>query len=181
MKGIIFTEFLAMVEDTWGLATLDDLLERTTTATNGAYTSVGNYASDELLAMVGALASLTAEPPHALVEAFGRHLAASFVAKFPQFFADTGSVFDVLKRVDQLIHIEVCKLYSEATPPRFTVAEVGPSTLVVHYESKRDMALVAQGIIAGCAQHFDETLTITREDLPFTDKHRATFTLRRAP
>ena len=52
MKGIVFTEFLEMVEDRHGLDFCDELLEGTDLASGGVYTSVGTYAVAELVAVL---------------------------------------------------------------------------------------------------------------------------------
>ena len=41
MKGLVFTEFLEMVESKWGLATVDRVIQGAALPNNGAYTSVG--------------------------------------------------------------------------------------------------------------------------------------------
>ena len=43
MKGIVFTEFLEMVEEKYGLEMVDDIIENANLQSHGAYTSVGTY------------------------------------------------------------------------------------------------------------------------------------------
>ena len=49
MKGIVFVQFVEMVEEKFGLATADRIIEQSKLSTNGAYTSVGTYDHTELL------------------------------------------------------------------------------------------------------------------------------------
>ena len=48
MKGIVFTVFTELVEDTFGLEMLDTIIEESNLASKGAYTSTGNYKFEEL-------------------------------------------------------------------------------------------------------------------------------------
>ena len=55
MKGIIFTEFLEMVETEYGMDMVDRLIDSSKIASQGAYTSVGTYDHRELIHLVGEL------------------------------------------------------------------------------------------------------------------------------
>ena len=43
MKGIVFTEFLEMVEDKFSADMVDDIIDDCDLASGGAYTAVGTY------------------------------------------------------------------------------------------------------------------------------------------
>ena len=43
MKGVIFTEFLELVEKKFGLAMVDKIIGQSNLASEGIYTSVGTY------------------------------------------------------------------------------------------------------------------------------------------
>ncbi|MFT6414777.1 MAG: hypothetical protein ACJARZ_000109 [Dokdonia sp.] len=43
MKGIIFTEFLDLVEATFGLEMVDIILNASKLPSNGVYTTIGTY------------------------------------------------------------------------------------------------------------------------------------------
>lgn len=86
MKGIVFTEFMGMVEQRWGMDMVDDLIDATNPRSKGAYTGVGTYELGELVAYVVELSRRINVPVPDLVKAFGTFLAGSFVKKFPAFF-----------------------------------------------------------------------------------------------
>ena len=52
MKGIVFKEFIDMVEATFGEEMLDTVIENSDLPSGGVYTSVGTYPHTELVAMV---------------------------------------------------------------------------------------------------------------------------------
>ncbi len=55
MKGIVFTEFLEMVEDKFGLETVDSIIENSNLPSEGIYTSVGTYDFNEMVSLITSL------------------------------------------------------------------------------------------------------------------------------
>lgn len=86
MKGVIFTEFLTLVEQEFGMAVVDAIVQESNLETGGAYTSLGTYDHRELLSMVGRLAEETGLPASELVTSFGRHLIGAFTKRYSAFF-----------------------------------------------------------------------------------------------
>src|SRR5688572_20439814 len=52
VKGIVFTEFMEMVESSFGLAVTQKILDHSNVPSKGVYTSVGTYDDQELLSLV---------------------------------------------------------------------------------------------------------------------------------
>lgn len=166
MLGMVFTEFLEMVEQRFSPAVADQLLTRVQTTSGGAYTAVGNYPHQEMSALVQALASHTGLPTAALVQAFGEYLFERFVLLYPGFFADQPDSFGLLASVDAYIHREVRKLYPDAELPQIHVQRESEQRLVLNYRSARAMADLAEGLIRACIRHYGETVQLQRTDLP---------------
>lgn len=179
MKGIVFTEFLDMAEEKFGPEVVDEVLEASDLPNGGAYTAVGTYDHSEMLRMVGALSRSTSLEAPELVKAFGEHLAGRFVAGYPLFFAGISSTFDFLPTIESHIHVEVRKLYSDADLPTFTCERLGPDRMQFEYRSPRPFADLAEGLMAGTAKHFGETIGIEREDLAVESGYAARFVLTR--
>lgn len=164
MKGIVFTEFLEMVEDVFSPEMADRIITESQLASDGAYTAVGTYPHDEILAMVGALSRLTGNDAETLVRAFGRHLFTRFVMLYPGFFTEVGGTFDFLGRIEDHVHKEVQKLYPDAELPTFTCRYPTPEVMVMKYESQRPFAALAEGLIEGAIEHWGEDIALTRSD-----------------
>ena len=165
MKGVVFTEFLEMVEQRFSLEAVDQILSRAAPPHGGTYTAVGTYPVEEMFALVTALAEVSKAPIPDLLFTFGEHLFGRFHAGFPQFFREKTTALDFLERVDSYIHIEVRKLYPDAELPKFDAERVSERELVLVYHSRRRMADLAHGLIAGCGKHFGVALQVEREDL----------------
>lgn len=163
MKGIVFTEFLDMVENNFGVTVLDRILTRSVLPSGGIYTAVGTYSHTELLALVTQLSEATDRPVPSLVRAYGEYLFQRFAVLYPQLFAGVDDAFGFIERIDGYIHVEVRKLYPDAELPRFLARRVGDDELELTYESPRPFADLAEGLIQGCFDHFHSEVEIERQ------------------
>ncbi len=59
MKGIVFSEFIELVEEKFGLETVDTILDNSELSNGGAYTAVGTYPHQEMFILVKALSDKT--------------------------------------------------------------------------------------------------------------------------
>lgn len=166
MKGIVFREFIDMVESQFSLETADAIIAASTLSTGGAYTSVGTYPHEEMVSLVTHLSRETKTPVRDLLMHFGRHLFQRFAVVHPEHVLSYQSAFDLLRRLDGNIHVEVRKLYNGAELPSFTYQQLSDDSMVFVYSSHRKLADFAQGLIEGCIKHFGEDMRIEREDLP---------------
>jgi hypothetical protein len=179
MKGVVFTEFLEMVESKFSGDMVEELLGSCELASGGAYTSIGTYDHRELIALVVALSERTGAPVPALVHAFGRHLLHRFTVGFPAFFSGSRDTFEFLARVEGYVHAEVRKLYEDAELPSFECVRHGEHEMDMIYRSSRGFSDLAHGLIEATAEHYGERLTVVAEDLSGGAKTRVKFRLSR--
>jgi hypothetical protein len=181
MKGMVFTEFLEMVEEKFSPDTAERIIEASELQSGGVYTSVGTYDHHEMIALVTCLSRETGIPAPDLLRAFGEHLFERFHHLFPKYFEGVPSAFDFLRRVDDYVHIEVRKLYPEAELPTFTCEMPRPDQLSITYRSTRPFAALAEGLIRGCIAYYGEPIEIGVEDLSEGAGTGARFLLTRKP
>jgi hypothetical protein len=165
MKGVVFTELLEMVEAQFGMEIADQIIESADLPSGGAYTAVGTYDYHEVLQLVSQLSQAVAVDPATLVQAFGQHLFGRLAAAYPMLFEGIEDTQALLLRVDDFIHVEVHKLYPEAELPKVLARSLPHGQLEVSYSSTRPFADLAEGLIRGCAAHFQEAILLEREDL----------------
>ena len=166
MKGIVFTEFLEMVEEVFSFDVAEDIIERANLPSGGAYTAVGTYDHNEIVQLVSELSLVTETPVSDLLQAFGKHLFSRFVVAYPRFFEGVLSAFDFLSGIEGHVHAEVLKLYPDAELPKFDIAFPQQGQLALTYHSSRPFPDLAEGLIAGCVEHFCEEIKVERTDLP---------------
>ncbi len=182
MLGLVFTEFMEMVETAFPENVYEALLDLAESQfeSGGDYTSVGNYQSIEMLGLVGELSKRTEIPVPDLVEAYGKHLFGRFNARYAQFFTGVSHSFEFLSGIESRIHSEVRKLYSEAKLPTFVCELPDSQTLIMHYNSERPLAHLAKGLIAGCIDYFGNDIDCEFIELSGGENKKATFILREA-
>ena len=163
MKGVVFTEFLSMVEKQFSADMVDDIIDDAQLPNGGAYTAVGTYPHQEMVAMVVALSQRCGVPVPDLVRAFGEYLFGRFVVAYPAFFEGMNDAFTFLAGIEDIIHVEVKKLYPDAELPRFDVEHHDAQRLVLLYQSPRHFEDLAEGLMRGCVNHFGEDILIVRE------------------
>lgn len=165
MKGIVFTEFLDMVDDTFGIEITEEIIQQSPTlCTGGAYTAVGTYPHEEIVGMVVALSKTTNTPVPNLIEAFGKHLFGALAKSHPHFLTKASNLFDFLDLIEQYIHIEVKKLYPDAQLPSFETLSKDVHKMEMMYHSERSMADLAVGLISGAAEKYNEEVSISLAD-----------------
>ena len=59
MKGIVFTEFLELVEEKFGIEMVDEIITASNLESGGAYTAVGTYKFVEMINLLTALSART--------------------------------------------------------------------------------------------------------------------------
>ena len=165
MKGVVFAEFLEMVEDRFSPEIADRIIEASDLPSGGAYTSIGTYDHTEMVQLVTQLSVATGTTVPVLVHTFGKYLFGRFVVLYPQLFEGVGSAYSLLETIESTIHVEVLKLYPDAELPRFECNTSEPGRLTLIYRSTRGFADLAAGLIEGCIEHFGETIDVQREDL----------------
>ncbi|MET0600233.1 MAG: heme NO-binding domain-containing protein [Mesorhizobium sp.] len=165
MKGIVFTEFLEMVEGAFSPDVADRIVDVADLPSGGVYTTVGTYDHTEMIRLVSILSEETGIPIPDLMRAFGEYLFSRFSSLYPKYFDGVDSAFGFLSNVEDYIHVEVRKLYPEAELPSFGCDLSRPGTMRLTYRSSRPFAPLAEGLIRGCLTHFGETADIEIEDL----------------
>ncbi|PSW19981.1 guanylate cyclase [Photobacterium sanctipauli] len=169
MKGIIFTEFLDIVESSFGLEVcqtmLDDALDE------GSYTAVGSYDHRDLVKLIITLSKVTGVSAEQLQEVYGEAVFTRLLESLPGVPGEQHNTFSFIRKVEEHIHTEVKKLYPDATPPKFDFISQSESTMLMDYKSARCMSHVCMGLIKGCANHFDQQVTINMEALNPSKSH----------
>lgn len=179
MKGMVFREFLNLVESEFGEDTLDDVVEAAELASGGAYTSVGTYPHGEMVALVVELSKAVNVPAVDLLHVFARRLIAVFAEAHPAFFTEAGDALTFIENVQGHIHVEVRKLYPEAELPQIIARRVSSDGLEVTYRSARNFEDLAHGLMLAAGEYFQEPLDIAMNrrrnggDVQFQVKRRA--------
>jgi hypothetical protein len=176
MKGIVFTELIDMIEQRHGLEVIDNLLSNDKLESKGVFTSVGTYKHTDLLMIADDYAKLLNTSTEDVIKEYGRHLFGRFNELLPQLFEGLNNSFAFLEKVHDFIHVEVKKVYPDASLPSLKTSKKDDNTLIVEYQSHCPLAYFAEGLILGCIDFFEENISVSTT--PGTnDLHSKTFIL----
>lgn len=165
MKGVVFTVFLEMVEEKFGIDTVDTIIDGADLPSNGAYTAVGTYPHTEMVSLLVELEKSVSIPIPDLLRVYGEHLFGKLATGYPALLEGCAGSRDLLLKLDGVIHVEVQKLYPDAELPRFQATDLPDGRLQMHYMSDRHMEDLAEGLLTGCFKHFGEEVQVEREIL----------------
>jgi len=165
MKGIVFTEFLELVEDKFGLEMVDNIIENSNLESNGIYTSIGTYAFSEMLQLLQHLSTNTNISIDDLLLVYAEHFFAVLVKSYPELIESYKDPIDMLASIENHIHVEVIKIYPDAELPTFQIIEKTDNSLVMIYKSSRAMHHFGLGLMNKTFEHFNSTATIELEKI----------------
>lgn len=165
MKGVVFTELLALVEDKYGLEMVDVILQNAALPSGGIYTAVGTYNFSEMLAILTQLSTKTRLSIDALLEVYAEHFFGVIETSYPGLLAQYSDPIELLSSIEDHIHVEVKKIYPDAELPTFTVIEKTENMLVMLYKSSRAMYSFGKGLMTKTFDYFKCKATIILEKL----------------
>ena len=165
MKGIVFTEFLDLVETKFGLEMVDTILNESELPSNGVYTAVGTYSFTEMVSLLTNLSNETGLVIDDLLLVYGEHFFTVVEKSYPSFLMQYTDPIEMLSSIENHIHVEVRKIYPDAELPTFSVEEKTPDSLVMIYKSSRAMHAFGRGLMNKTFEFFNTKATILVEKL----------------
>lgn len=160
MKGIVFTNFLEMVENHFGYELVNQLIENSDLPSKGVYTSVGTYEHSEMVKLITGLHERTGIPTSNLLREFGQYLFPVLAKNYNHFIQGANNAFELIEGIDNYIHVEVHKLYPDAELPHFDVEKINDTHFVLIYHSDRRMGDFAHGLLLACLDYYQQKADI---------------------
>lgn len=165
MKGIVFTEFLDLVEDKFGLEMVDNIINSSQLESGGVYTSVGTYQFSEMLQLLKHLSANTNISIDDLLLVYAEHFFGVLEENYSGLLSTYKDPIEMLSSIENHIHIEVRKIYPDAELPTFEVLEKTDDTLIMIYKSSRAMHHFGLGLMNKTFEYFNSKATIVLEKL----------------
>jgi len=165
VKGIVFTEFLELVEDKFGLEMVEEIIEKSELSSGGAYTAVGTYDFAEMLSLLKNLSEKTSISIDDLLLTYAEHFFSVLASSYPGLIEKYEDPIELLSSIENHIHIEVRKIYPDAELPTFEVLEKTKTSLILIYKSSRAMYNFGLGLMNKTFEHYNASATIHLEKL----------------
>ncbi|MDO7171528.1 heme NO-binding domain-containing protein [Mariniflexile sp. AS56] len=165
MKGIVFTEFLELVEQKFGLEMVDEIIEQSNLPSKGVYTSIGSYEFSEMLSLLKQLSEKTNISIDDLLLVYAEHFFSVLVSTYPTVIENYKDPIEMLASIEDHIHFEVRKIYPDAELPSFEIQDKTENSLVMIYKSSRAMYYFGLGLMNKTFEHFNSSAEIIMEKL----------------
>ena len=165
MKGIVFTEFLDLVEDKFGIEMVDLIITQSKLESEGVYTSIGTYRFSEMLSLLQNLSTNTGVSTDQLLLIYAEHFFGVLKQSYPGLLATYKDPIEMLASIEDHIHVEVMKIYPDAELPTFVVEEKKENSLIMVYKSSRAMHHFGLGLMNKTFEHFNSKAEIVLEKL----------------
>ncbi|MEE3999216.1 heme NO-binding domain-containing protein [Tenacibaculum sp. FZY0031] len=165
MKGIVFTEFLDLVEDKFGIEMVDKIIEQSELDSGGVYTAIGTYKFSEMLRLLDNLSKNTGISTDELLLVYAEHFFSVLEESYPGLLATYKDPIEMLSSIEDHIHVEVKKIYPDAELPTFLVEEKSKNSLVMLYKSSRAMHHFGLGLMNKTFEHFNSSAEIVLEKI----------------
>ena len=165
MKGIVFTEFLDLVEERFGLEMVDAIISQSKLESKGVYTSIGTYSFSELLQLLQNLKIQTGISIDNLLLIYGEHFFSVIETNYKDLLSSYNDPIEMLASIENHIHVEVRKIYNDAELPTFIIKEKTKKTLILIYKSSRSMHHFGLGLMNKTFEHFNSNATIILEKI----------------
>lgn len=165
MKGIVFTEFLDLVEDKFGIEMVDKIIEQSELDSGGVYTAIGTYKFSEMLQLLENLSNNTGVSTDDLLLVYAEHFFSVIEDSYPGLLATYNDPIEMLSSIEDHIHVEVKKIYPDAELPTFLVEEKTENSLIMLYKSSRAMHHFGLGLMNKTFEHFNSSAEIILEKI----------------
>lgn len=122
-----------------------------------------NYPDQELVKIVVNAADLNGMPVGHVLKNFGRFVGRDLFSAYRPLIDPKWKTLDFLENVEETIHKVVRARNRQAEPPRLTINRVASKEVVIEYRSPRKLCQLAQGIVLGVADHYQEPIQLVDE------------------
>ena len=160
MKGIVFTEFLDLIENKFGLEMVDKIISQSKLESKGSYTSIGTYSFSEMLQLLHNLELQTGISKDNLLLIYGEYFFNVIKTNYTDLLSSFKDPIEMLASIENHIHVEVKKIYNDAELPTFIVEKKTENSLIMIYKSSRSMHHFGLGLMNKTFEHFNSKATI---------------------
>jgi len=159
MKGSVINIMLSSLERSYGKDLLHKALDESGIGQKDI-TPSQNIETEQMTCLIESVAKLSGKSYEETWHLLGKDNAASFQKWFPSYFRRK-SFKSFLMLVDTM-HKKLTQLFPGAHPPKISMKEVDKNTVILTYESNRNLFSYLEGMLEGCSELFGEHITVTQ-------------------
>lgn len=160
MKGTIACCLRDMVVEKFGAESWNNVIEKSGMNKHDMILVMDDLPDAKVMEVIGNTCKELKITLEQAADAFGEYWAVTYAPRiYKSFYMGAKNSKDFLKRLDS-IHDITTKTMSNAAPPRFFYEDKEGGSLVMTYQSKRNLMPIFQGLIKGVGKYFNEDLKI---------------------
>ena len=163
MKGIIFNIAESFLIDTFGEKTMNEIIDNCNLITKDPFVAPGTYPDNDLVEILVQTTKKVDITMDNLLKDLGRYSFFKLAERHPGFLEPYSSPKAFLLTVEDVIHVEVKKLYSNSHLPTFQYDEPSDNELIITYFSKRKLYSFMEGLIDGVSAYFNNPIHQTHK------------------
>ena len=163
MQGLIFNLLGERVSEIWHEGYWRALVADTPGLDSPVFVGPKNYPDDALMSLLIRISADHGIAMDRLLVDFGRRCFPRLAAAHPVFMVGHEHAYGFIETVEDVVHTEVRKLYDEAYLPSIHFERPDPTTLVAIYRSRRRLCWLAEGLIQGVGEYFDEPVSTLQD------------------
>jgi hypothetical protein len=172
LKDIVFVKLAEFVEETWGVAMWGELLQEVDADSGGIDPFVGLFDDQELFLLVALIATKKAIIIAQAKKAFGKWIFIELYTSKPRLRHDFIDVFKFFHGRQNIIHIEVKKLYIGLLIPKFNFLYESEKTLRFHSMSPRKRCHFCEVLVYGLAEYLNQPATVCSKEREHNNNDR---------
>lgn len=162
MKGVIPDCLKKLVISKFGLDKWEESLDIAGFPRTTLFLMTQDTPDEDVLKVVGAVCQVLNITLEQAADAFGDYWVNEYAVKiYKPYYWQIKSAKEFLLNMDN-VHKTVTKNIPNAHPPRFTYKWKDDKTLIMTYESPRNLIVFLIGLIKGVGSHFNEALGISK-------------------
>jgi hypothetical protein len=162
MKGVIAICLEEMAKEKIGMDRWGDILEEAGLERSKVFLAGQNVSDRLVLRLFGLTGKAMGLSSVETAEAFGDYWVNVFAPKtYGFYYAGVETARQFLLKMDQ-VHLAVTRNIQDAHPPRFEYEWKDERTLIIEYQSKRELIDLLIGLIKGVGRYYGENLQVRK-------------------
>lgn len=156
MKGTIVGTWLSTAKKLWGEDLVIEVMKEVGWNGDKIFLPTEDVEDSKPKKLVELVARKIGKQPGEAWRAIGQDNITTFFGVYPAFFQNK-NLFSFLASMYD-VHVEVVKRLPGANPPELILKTISEDEAILSYRSKRAMFDYFQGMLAGAAKHYKETI-----------------------
>ncbi len=159
MKGVIFNIVKSFVEDNFGEKAYEELIEQSNLKSNGIFIGPATYDDSDFFELATQATNKFSVSMNDLQKMLGKYSFPKLATMCPHFVEIYDHPKAFLKTIEDVVHVEVKKLYLNANTPTFRYEDNSDDSLMMEYMSERQLCFFLDGLIDGVSDYFKQPIS----------------------